>query len=353
MALWAFQPDKAEEIEDLVHGTGHQSRRAAQLHVLGFTCNELSIELAQLWKLPLLVHDSLNHENADKPRIKVILLAHKIARTAEQNWYSDIMTSHIDEISGLLHCPYTEMVNVIHQAALTAAKAYQTFGTTPAAAHLLMTPSPRTGIMTESPSSPEKTEKTTPSRQQQCHIEPQPQILEQTIRWFSEKHDRAPTIPAIMKQAVLGIHKGIGLYRVVFASCAPDQKSLKARVVCSTEQSAEFEHFHMDLHPPHLFTRLMEKPASIWVNDENRDKIKDLLPSSLLSSLDANSFFARSIFFKNHPIGMFYCDCHHDSFYLDEERYKDFQHVCDFVTAAVEQLENKAEKQHTKNTGAG
>ncbi len=347
MAIWAFQPDKAEEIDDLVHGTGHQSRETAQLHVLGFTCNALSIELARLWKLPLLVHDSLNHENAEKPRIKIILLAHEIARNAEKNWYSDMMTSHINEASGLLHCSYTDMVNVIHQAALTAASASQTFGITPAAAHLVMTPPPRTGMTKNNSSSSqkeEKNEKTLTSGAQRLYMEPQPQILEQTINWFSKKHDSPPGIPAIMKQAVQGIHKGIGLYRVVFATCTPDQKSLRARIVCSSDQSAEFEHFHMDLQPPHLFTQLMEKPTSIWVNDENRDRLKDLLPSSLLNALDADSFFARSVFSGNRPVGMLYCDCHRDSSCLNEERYREFQHVCDFVTAAMDKFGKQVEK---------
>jgi len=169
-------------------------------------------------------------------------------------------------------------------------------------------------------------------------MEAQPQILERTIRWFSEKHDKPPTLPAIMKQAVQGMHKGIGLYRVVFAACTPDQKGLRARVVCSTEKSAEFNHFYMELDPPHLFTRLMEKPMTIWINDENRDRFGKLLPSSVLNALDADSFFASSVFLNNRPVGMFYCDCHQDSDCLDEERYKEFQHVCGFVTAAMEKF---------------
>ncbi len=351
MVIWAFQPDKAEEIEDLTHGTGHQSRETAQLHVLGFTCHALSVELAQLWKLPLLVHDVLNHENADKPRIKSILLANRIARAAEQDWYSEKMVSYIEEIAELLHLSYSEMVDVVHQTALVAANAYQIFGITPAAAYLVTTPPPCVNIKSGGSIPGKKTvavESATSAEHQEIHIEPQPQVLEQTIRWFSEKHDKPLTLPAIMKQAVQGMHKGIGLYRVVFAACTPDQTGLRARVVCSTEKSAEFSHFYMELQPPHLFTRLMEKPTSIWVNDENRDKFGKLLPSEILKVLDADSFFASSIFLKDRPIGMFYCDCHQDSDCLDEVRYKEFQHVCDFVTAAMEQFSNRVDVQIKK-----
>ncbi|HHS84258.1 MAG TPA: HDOD domain-containing protein [Gammaproteobacteria bacterium] len=342
MAVWAFQPEKAQEIEDLTHGAGRQSRTTAQLHVLGFTYNALSIELAQLWKLPLLVHDVLNHENAEKPRIKTILLANEIARAAEQDWYSETTISLTEEAAELLHVSYPDMVNTVHQTALVAANDYHVYGVTPAAAYLVTTPPPWLNNKKSASEKPVKgLESGTPSVSEQIHMEPQPQILEQTIRWFSDKHDKPPTLPAIMKQAVQGMHKGIGLYRVVFAACTPDQKGLKARVVCSTEKSAEFNQFYMELDPPHLFTRLMEKPMSIWINDENRERFGKLLPSSVLKALDADSFFASSVFVNNRPVGMFYCDCHRDSDCLDEERYKEFQHVCDFVTAAMGQFSKK------------
>ncbi len=347
MAVWAFQPDKAEEIEDLTHGTGYRSREAAQHHVLGFTYCTLSIELANLWKLPLLVHDSLNRDNSDKPRIKTILLANKISRSAEQDWYSEKTISYIEEAAELLHLPYHNMVDIIHQNALAAANTYKLFGTTPAAAYLVTTPPPRINTMNRSsiPARKKTTiEKPVPAEHSPVYMEPQPLVLEQTIRWLSEKHDKPPAIPAIMKQAVQGMHRGIGLYRVVFAACTPDQKGLRARVVCSTEDCAEFSHFHMELQPPHLFTRLMERPVSIWINDENRDRFKKLLPSEILNALDADSFFARSMFLKDRPIGMFYCDCHRNAACLDEERYKEFQHVCDFVSAAIEKFDSHAGK---------
>ncbi len=351
MAAWSFQPEKAGEVDDLTHGTGVQSRESAQLHVFGFTYRALSAELASFWKLPLLVHDALDHENSGKPRIKVILLANAIARAAEQNWYSDTMIAHIDEGAGLLHISYTEMVNVIHQAALSAAREWQAFGIVPAAAGLTVTPPPRVDRRLAPPvcgKKPHIESAEAAGKEQQRAVEPQlaaqPEILEQTICWLSEEHDPPPTLPAIVKQAVQGLHKGLGLYRVVFAICTPDKRSLKARVVRSSEKSAEFSHFHMDLAPPHLFTRLMEKPASIWINDDNRAKYKELLPASLLDSLDVDSFFASSMFIDGRPVGMFYCDCHRDSSNLNEACYSEFQHVCEFVATAMERFDRQSRK---------
>ena len=338
MAVWAFQPEKAEEIDDLIHGTGQRSREAAQRHVLGFSYEELSMELARHWKLPLLVHDSLNPQNFGRPRVKLILLAHQLARTVEQDWYSRKALSRIDEAAELLHCSFAEMVTAIHQAAVNAARAYETYGVRPAAAGLITIPAFRgaTGVSGEGDNKQlSRKDGHATSAGPRINLKPRPEVLEQTIQWFNEVDNNTPSLPAIMRQAADGIHRGIGLSRVVFAACTPDQKALKARVIRSAEESAEFEKLRLELHPPHLFSKLMEKPASIWVNHSNREKFGKLLPLELLQMLGTDTFFARSLFLNDQPLGMFYCDCHKETSCLNEERYKEFQHLCDHVTAAI------------------
>ena len=337
MAVWACQPEKAQEIEDLTHGSGRLSHTAAQRHVLGFSYDALSLEMARAWKLPLLVHDALRPENSGRPRIRVILLALELARAAEHSWYSKATNACIEEAAELLNLGFSEMVTVVHQAAVKSAAAYRSYGVRPAAAGLISVPSLYLESSPDGPGNrPAAVVKPDPAgtSHHSLHV-PQPMVLEQTIRWFSDRREKPAPLPEIMKRAVHGMQKGIGLARVVFATCTPDLKGLKARVVCSSEESAEFSQFYLELDPPHLFTRLMEKPMSLWINKENRDKYGELLPSSLMSMLDTDSFFARSLFLKERPLGMFYCDCHRDSGCLDEERYREFQHVCDFVSAAM------------------
>ncbi len=336
MAVWVFQPDKAEEIEDLIHGAGQKSREAAQHHVLGFSYDQLSAELARYWKLPLLVHDSLNSHCTGRPRVRLILLAHRLARAAEKDWYSQKSLSCIDEAAELLHSSYADMVSAVHRAAVAAARAYTVYGIRPAAAGLITIPAFRglTGASGGGDKQPSGKTSTQPAKPQ-VQLTPRPEILEQTIQWFNEIDNKAPSLPIIMKQAADGIHKGIGFSRVVFAACTPDQKALKARVILGTEESTEFEQLRLELHPPHLFSKLMEKPASIWVNHKNRSRFGKLLPHTLLEMLGTDSFFARSLFLNDRPLGMFYCDCHQNPACLDETRYKEFQHLCDYVTAAI------------------
>ncbi len=335
MAVWYFQPDRAEEIEDLVHGAEHKSREAAQRHVLGFSYDELSAELARQWKLPLLLHDSLCPQNAGRPRVRLILIAQQLARAAERSWYSQRVLCCLEEVSELLHQPFAEVVKSTHRAAAEASRAIAPYGMFPAAAGLITIPSGNQGVESGH-GRPHQAANVASRPSVSTPPKTRPEVLEETIQWFNEIDDNSPTLPAIVRRAAEGIHQGIGLSRVVFAACTPDQKSLKARVVRGSEESAEFEQLRLDLHPPHLFTKLMEKPASIWVNASNRDKFGELLPSELLNMLDTDSFFARSMFLQDRPLGMFYCDCYRNTACLNEQRYKDFQHLCDYVTAAMQ-----------------
>jgi len=340
MVVWSFQPDKALEIEKLVHKENHHSREKDQLHVLGFTYDALSMELVQIWKLPLLVHESLQQENHSKPRIKVILLALEIARLAEQSWYSHEMNLSIEQAAALLRHSYTEMVNIVHQTAVTVARTYQTYGVLPVAARLITLPPPKITKKTDIPLTSPIEKNTTIRRQQQICPEPHPYIFDQTIQKLAGKQneDKSYNLPAIIGQAIQGMYEGIGLSRVVFATCTPDNKGLKARVVRSCEKNTEFEQFYLALQPANLFTRLMTKPMNIRVNDENRIKLGKLLPSSLLERLDTDSFFASSLFIDGHPAGLFYSDCHLNKKLLDEEKYKKFQHLCSCAATAIEHL---------------
>ena len=333
MAVWYFQPERAEEIEDLVHGTGHKSREVAQRHVLGFRYDELSAELARLWKLPILLHDALRPQNAARPRVKLILLAQTLARAAERSWNSHRALSCLEEVTELLHQPFAEVVESTHRAAEEASRAIAPYGLFPVTVDLTAIPP---GAENEGKERVRSVKNVSPLVSEGAPFEGRPEVLEETIRWFRTAGDDSLNLSAIMRRAADGIHQGIGLSRVVFAACTPDGKSLRARVVRSSEESAEFEQLRLDLQPAHLFTRLMEKPASIWVNTGNRDKFGELLPPELLRLLDTDSFFARSLFLQDRPLGMFYCDCHRNTACLDEQRYKDFQHLCDHVTAALQ-----------------
>ncbi|HFC53223.1 MAG TPA: HDOD domain-containing protein [Gammaproteobacteria bacterium] len=340
MAVWAFQPDKAAEVEEeLIHDEGERIREGAQKRVLGFSYDALSAALAREWKLPLLVHESLDPENSSRPRIRIILLALRVARLAERGWYSPQMNSAIEEVAGVLHMSRAEMTSIVHRAAVSAARAHRTFAVVPAAARLLFEPAPAPVHDSARSTGTTRSAVTAPERcREQAGLTPKLEIYRQSRERLEQIEDLQPTVPTIVRQALRGIHEGIGMHRAVYASCAPDGESLKVRAVHGCEGGTGFGPPHLVLQPPNLFTRMMEKPTSIWINDANRAKLRYLLPASLLELLGCDSFFARSIFIDGRPEGLFYCDCHQAPELLSEERYRMFCELCDSAADAIKRL---------------
>jgi hypothetical protein len=94
----------------------------------------------------------------------------------------------------------------------------------------------------------------------------------------------------------------------------------------STDQEDLMRNFHVDLGLPHMFTRLMLKPQSIWLNSTNKAQFEALLPRGLRQAAGTGDFFAMSLFVDDKPIGLFYADNINGD--LTEAQYNSFKQVC-------------------------
>ena len=133
------------------------------------------------------------------------------------------------------------------------------------------------------------------------------------------------------------LHDGLGLNRVVFTMLEGlEHDELNARYMSGTDNDPEFNQFKISLSPTNLFTHVMKKPQSIWLNDDNKDKYGKLVPDSLKEIIHTSSFFAGSVFVGDKPIGMFYVDRHTEDCHLDEATYKRFKVLIQLVGKAIE-----------------
>ena len=94
--------------------------------------------------------------------------------------------------------------------------------------------------------------------------------------------------------------------------------------------------FKIMLVPVNLFTHVMKKSQSIWLNDDNKDKYMKLVPEKFSDIIATESFFAGSVFVDEKPIGLFYADRHTKDCYLDEATYKRFKVLIQLVGKAIE-----------------
>ena len=317
--LSIFAPEKLREIY-LMRTEEHVASEEAQYIILGFTLDQLSLEIAKRWHLPSLVSEALHPENARFPRAYGVMLAVQLARYATTSW-TDPKTMqlmyHAAEWLGV-----ENVDNVIancHSTAAEAARGSSYYGVKPAAIQLVQllaiddTPKPSN----EDVESVEETG---------ICLSPQLDLLKSQLQQLNDADivEQKKIIAITMK----ALHDGIGLNRVVFATIDTENKSLIAHAVSGTENDPSFNRFHLSLKQPHLFFHLMEKMQGIWLNDTNREKFWPLIPKEFQRVIMVNSFLAMSIFVNDQPIGLIYADRHTKDCILDIHSYQYFKTVC-------------------------
>lgn len=158
-----------------------------------------------------------------------------------------------------------------------------------------------------------------------------PEPAKPTFEDFLRELQRTGHTPAsfnqVMALAIRALSEGIGVQRIVFALLLAGQNALKARYVVGASGDDPLRGFHIDLGAPHIVTRLMLKPQSIWLNRGNQAQYEALLPKSLRQSVGEGEFFAMSLFVEDKAVGLFYVD-NRNAAGLTEAQYNAFKQVC-------------------------
>jgi len=317
MLLWLAAPEKMQQIDDLRQ---HKEMEPEEAHYVALGCgiDDITRELANRWRLPPLLRESLLPENAGRSRVLGVMLAVQLARTADRGWYSAEMTELLQELSDYLYQRLDPTVSQVHAAGADAARA-MICNRIPHAAALLLHPSRREadpGWSKQHPQVPGV---------DFCLL-PQPRLLDATLQRL--EHEAAGAgLKRILDWTLEGMHDGIGLNRVVFAMFNQDRSQLVARHIAGTDNDPHFNRFTIDLEAGNLFTRLLEKPQAVWVNEKNHDRFWPLLPQAFRNHIATDSLFLLSIFVNGRAIGIFYADRHTQACSLDSRSYHNFKRL--------------------------
>ena len=301
----------------------------AQYLVLGFSLKQLSYALAVKWKLPELVTDALSADKATNPRVYGVMLACQLARLAEAGWYSKEMLDCTQHVADYLEFDFSRTVRMIHRNAVGAARESEWYGVIHVAALLPLIPEFEVDVEGNQIITDE-------DEHHHFCLMPQLDIYKEIVLQI-QTEARSLELNSLMHLVTRCLHDGLGLNRVVFAMLeGVEHDELNARYMSGTDNDPEFNQFKISLLPTNLFTHVMKKPQSIWLNDDNKEKYGKLVPDSLKKIIHTGSFFAGSVFVGEKPIGMFYVDRHTEDCHLDEATYKRFKVLIQLVGKAIE-----------------
>lgn len=263
-----------------------------QRRVLGTSLAELQQPLAEALGLPETLRALLDVARADQPRAFGVQWAGRIARHFQLGACAEDLEEDLREVSEWLRLPHEALVEVVQRNAQLATE--------------LAPPPPPP-----------------PTRPAPVRIERVAEAAQAIVAHL----DRTLNLHEMMMLALGGLHEGVGLRRVLFALLTPDRTHLRARLWLGVEPGSPLAGFDLPLAPPHLFTRLLERPQGVWLRPGEKPALDALLTPPLAALVGGEAFFAMSLFVGNRPVGILYADQPGQGQALDAERYKWFRQL--------------------------
>ncbi|MCB1849361.1 MAG: HDOD domain-containing protein [Gammaproteobacteria bacterium] len=347
MALWSTAPGEMARIEARINaGVAPEEAAVAQL---GFTLPELSQGLAEVWRLPALIVSSAQPAGAFQSRSLGVMLACALARSSSACWDSEQTLTLIELAAEYCRQTIDQAAAGLHSCCAEAAR--QLHGLPlPISAPALLQLTPRianeadtervemqaTAVEHHTPerskvesanqsarfsdqarpsaSAPNSTQSSATGMEVTTHprIEPDAPIDPSTIVAPPVQKNN-PAAGSSLQYMLSGIMRQIvaecGVERAMFAMITPDRRSLRARFILGATKEAKIRTFQVGLEKRHLFSALLLKQQSFWLNQGNREKYLTSIPEELHILLNIDNFFVGSLFAAGTSLGIIYGDC--------------------------------------------
>ena len=315
IAFWCFAGEVGEELEKEMLGSECEDQ--AEIKILGFKLERLTLRLSQEWRLSHLLEGALQDRKGIDPRIRSIKLGCEVAQASENGWESPQAGKVIREISDFLRLPKEKATEILYESARAAAEITESCGVKNIS-RLVPIPVSATAISSLTVVQETKIEEE--------YRNPDPNIQLCSIRDLSNlvTSGRA-SVNLVLSIVLEGIYRGIGMDRVFFALLTPDRKTLKIKYSLGWKDGDAIDGFCISANSdtPNVFESLLTNRKPVWQKPDNKG-IKSLIVDEVANITGGGQFFAMPVFIKEAAIGVIYSDRDRSHRDLDEESFESF-----------------------------
>ncbi len=313
LALWATEPESALRASNAVRdGVSASQAFGAEL---GEPLEDANQRLARAWALPKLARQAMGDWDDFNPRPQMVKLADGLAQTTAAGWHNDDTATITALLSDFLDAGDDEATAWLHQRSTDAARALS----------VLDYPLPGFELMfvDEQADDEDEEDENIPVmgawRERKAAPEPAPPP--------PAAADLHTTMAGVMRR----IRSEAGAQRVVFAMLSQDHRHLRTRLALGGAEDDGLRKLNLDLAHKNLFTILIGKPQSVWLNRDNAKKYQAYLPTPLRAMLGRHGAYMMSLFVGDKPLGLLYGDGED----LSEQGYRQFRDLCREASSAL------------------
>lgn len=298
-------------------------------HEAEYVALDVSLEavghrLAVRWGLPDMVQESTCPANARHPRALGVMLAAELARDALEGWTRPEAGMRLQQAAEYLECGPEELIGQINVATEDFNRYAELYAMDPLG-----------GLDPESPPA------------SICAVRPPGLCLASRRDSLGRARERLAAGSLEDRDAVLdtlmdGLHRGLGLNRVVFARLDENGERLEAERVEGADHEPEFGRFQVDLKGDHLVTVVMQRPSAFWLHDGNREDIWPRVPEALRHLIGVRAFLMHSVFAGERAEGLVYADRRSQHCALDAPTAGEFKALVALAARELARLAGRA-----------
>jgi HD-like signal output (HDOD) protein len=347
IAFWCAAGHAGTRLEEAM--PGFETEEQAEIKVLGFKLERLTLRLNREWKLSDLLDTTLRDNSGADPRIRSIKLGCALAQTSEESWDSPRTKKVIKETADFLNLSESDTIEILHESARAAAEIAASYGGKDSSSliPLPVTERPPSELPARTLESSAKdalrndgspffeVEQAGPLASwsgdlveiKQEYPRPDPGIQLCSLRDLSTVvTSRKADLNMVLSIVLEGIYRGIGMDMVLFVLLTPDRRYLEGRYALGWSDHARIQSLKIRVNSSvfNVFSYLLRNRSPIWVTEKPDNSIKPLLTDELFVVTGGGPFFAMPVAIRGTAIGIIYSDRNQSGRELDEESFENF-----------------------------
>lgn len=325
MLLWCFGPAQAAEIAGRLDRSPAPHGAQVQREVLGFSLNELQVTLAGAWGLPPLITSLMDDHNAQRPRVRNVLLAVSLARHAARGWEAPGLPEHIEGIGRLIGRPVPEVRQRVFRTALEAVRDHDWYGES--APPVWLPPFPMQAEAAEVASGPRISEPVLARVKRLLATADGEELVNWTAAG-SAVANGPPGPSAVLALAMHGLFKGAGLARHMYCVLQADGLLARPRYLGGVREAERLGRTGLPLGMANAFTRRLVEQGVLWWQAAHDPIALPELPREWRMAAGNDGFFAAMLRMPDGRGGLLYADGGAAEGALDEQKFAHFREIC-------------------------
>ncbi len=309
----AFLASETQFNQDLFEGGAH-IRREAMESTLGTSFKAITRGLAQHWRLGETLERALYPQPGRDKKVAAVILGERMSRAALKGWGSEAVSKVVAEVSQFAGWDSDISRAFVMGSAERATEVALQYGA-PQVCPLI--PTVKLPVDSELSDAEGK-----PSKIMRPNAQLQLSILRELATAASEKID----INTLFQMVVEGMHRGIGLERVVVAFIQNHRVQARYMLGEGTSQwRTEFD-FDMGGGADNMFTQAVAAGATTWVDAAYLRGYAHLMGGKIEKVLGRQPALIHVVNIGPRPAALFYADRHDFGGIISRDQFESFRH---------------------------